>query len=96
MSKPIAQYKLQGGRCQWCQHLIPFALMTKEHLYVRRAGQRQAKGGAWVLACERCNRARAGLTIGSLRFTRWLRRVMNGDVRKYHRYHTGQRKGQRA
>ena len=80
------QYNLQGGRCFWCQRLIPFVLMTKEHCYVRRNQQRATKGGAWVLACEKCNRARHGLTIGSLRFEKWLRRVMRGDIRPFLRF----------
>ena len=81
-----SQYRLQGGRCFWCQRLIPFVLMTKEHCYVRKNQQRRTHGGSWVLACERCNRARHGLTIGSLRFEKWLRRVMRGDIRPFLRF----------
>jgi 5-methylcytosine-specific restriction endonuclease McrA len=75
----------QGGRCQWCQRLIPAALWTKDHLHPRKHGQRAANGGDYVMACERCNRARSALTIGSYRFGRWLRRVMNCDVRRFER-----------
>jgi hypothetical protein len=60
--------------------------MTKEHCYVRRNQQRRTRGGAWVLACERCNLARKGLTIGSLRFRKWIRRVMRGDIRPFLRF----------
>ena len=77
------QYRRQGGRCQWCQHLVPYDLMTRDHLYPRKAGSRTRNGGDWVLACEACNRARSALTIGSDRFNRWLRRVMRGDVRAF-------------
>ena len=79
------QYALQGGRCQWCQHLVPVAAMTRDHIHPCKAGQRAANGPAYVLACEKCNHSRSALTIGSTRFARWLRRVMRGDVRRFSR-----------
>ena len=81
----IQQYKLQCQRCFWHGGIVPFELMTKDHVYVRRNGMRARFGGAWVLACEKCNRSRSGLTIGSLRFNRWLKRVLRGDVRRWER-----------
>jgi len=86
VSKFDQEYQLRGGRCFWCQRLIPPDLMTREHVYCRRNQQRRIHGAAWVLACERCNQARNGLTIGSTRFNKWLRRVMRGDIRPYFRY----------
>lgn len=71
------QYQRQGGRCQWCQHLVPIAAMTREHIHPKIDGQRERNGSDYVLACFGCNQGRAGLTIGSLRFERWLRRVIN-------------------
>ena len=59
--------------------------MTRDHLYPRKNQQRRLRGGAWVLADERCNKARGALTIGSTRFNRWLRRVLRGDIRRFAR-----------
>jgi hypothetical protein len=42
----------------------------------------------WVLACGRGNAARSALTIGSLRFGKWLRRVLRGDIRPFIRRET--------
>lgn len=78
-----SQYRLQGGRCFWHGGLVPFDLMTRDHLHPKKGGQRRRNGGEWVLACEQCNHARSALTIGSQRFTRWLRRVLRGDVRRF-------------
>ena len=83
MSYFDTQYQRQGGRCQWCQRLVPVSAMTREHLYPRKPGQRERGGGDYVLACQRCNAARGALSIGSLRFTIWLRRVLRGDVRRF-------------
>ena len=88
MSKFDAQYKQQGGRCFWCQQLTPVSKMTRDHLHPKKHGQRAKHGGDWILACEICNTARGALTIGSLRFTKWLRRVMRGDVRPFLRRET--------
>lgn len=80
------QYKLQGGRCFWCQYLTPPDFMTRDHLHPRKRGQRARLGSDWILACEICNQARGALTIGSLRFTKWLRRVIeHQDVRPFRR-----------
>ena len=81
----VREYQLRGGRCVFCQRLIPFACMTKEHLYTRHNGDRDKRGSAWTLSCERCNKARGGLRIGSPRFEKWLRRVMRGDIRPFAR-----------
>ena len=80
-----SQYRLQGGRCFWCQSFTLPQNLTREHLYPRRNKQRETKGGAWVLAHELCNKARGALNIGSPRFAKWLRRVMRGDVRHFER-----------
>jgi hypothetical protein len=79
------QYHLQGGRCFWCQCFTLPENLTREHLYPRRNKQRETRGGAWVLAHEVCNKARGALNIGSPRFSKWLRRVMRGDVRRFER-----------
>ena len=84
MSNFDRQYMAQGGRCFWHGALVPIELMTRDHL-VTRAAQRVGRHGEYVLACRECNLARAGLTIGSLRFERWLRRVLRGDVRTFTR-----------
>ena len=74
------QFAAQGGRCQWCQHLIPFDLMTFDHITPRRGLIDRRRGRAdCVLACEPCNKARRNKTIGSVKFTRWLRHVMAGN-----------------
>jgi hypothetical protein len=88
MSLFDTQYQRQGGRCHWCQHLIPVALITRDHIHPKRNGQRQRGGHAYVLACANCNTARDCLTIGSIRFAKWLRRVMRGDVRRFYRKRT--------
>jgi 5-methylcytosine-specific restriction endonuclease McrA len=77
------QYQIQGGRCFWHGALVPVELMTRDHIHPRRGGRRERGGGDYVLACERCNRARSALTIGSLRFSKWLRRVLRGDIRPF-------------
>jgi|GEM_PF-5359522 len=78
-----AQYLAQGGRCHWCQAFTLPSNLTRDHLWPRRRMARQLYGGAWVLAHERCNRARGALSIGSIRFTKWLRRVMRHDIRPF-------------
>lgn len=84
MSKFDDQYRQQGGRCFWCQYLTPASEMTRDHLHPKKGGQRTRLGGDWVLACAVCNRARGALTIGSLRFERWLRRItLHDDVRPF-------------
>jgi hypothetical protein len=80
-----SQYRLQNGRCFWCQAFTLPQNLTREHLYPRRNKQRETHGGAWVLAHELCNKARGALNIGSPRFSKWLRRVMRGDVRPFER-----------
>jgi 5-methylcytosine-specific restriction endonuclease McrA len=88
MSKFDTTYARQGGRCFWCQSLVPVAAMTRDHIHPRKGGQRTRNGGDWILACEKCNTARSALTIGSLRFTKWLRRVMRGDIQTFQRRET--------
>jgi 5-methylcytosine-specific restriction endonuclease McrA len=84
MTKFEKQYRLQGGRCFWCQYLTPAVKMTRDHLHPRKGGQRSRHGGDWILACAICNRARGALTIGSRRFDKWLRRVIERqDVRPF-------------
>ena len=86
MTKFDTQYTRQGGRCFWCQYLTPPAFMTRDHLHPRVHGQRRRLGGDWVLACEICNQSRGALTIGSIRFGKWLRRVVeHHDVRPFRR-----------
>jgi 5-methylcytosine-specific restriction endonuclease McrA len=80
--------KLQGQRCQWCQRLIPAAKWTRDHIFPKKAGARERFGSECVMACETCNRARSALTIGSIRFEKWLRRVLRGDVRPFIRRET--------
>jgi len=75
-----AQLRLQAGRCQWCQRLIPVALLTRDHLHPRKNGQRERGGNDFVLSCEPCNAARSAWTIGSTRFLRWVRGVINGKA----------------
>lgn len=77
------QFQRQVGRCFWCQHLVPIQKMTRDHIHPKKGGQRTRGGADYVLACEPCNRARSALTIGSIRFEKWLRRVMRGDVRPF-------------
>lgn len=79
------QYLRQGGRCFWHGAIVPVSLMTRDHIHPRKGGSRERGGGDYILACENCNRARSALTIGSLRFTKWLRRVLRGDVRSFTR-----------
>ena len=87
MTKFDQQYRLQGGRCFWCQFLTPEVKMTRDHLHPRRGGQRARLGNDWVLACEICNHARGALTIGSGRFNKWLKRVIkHEDVRPFRRH----------
>ena len=80
-----AQARRQNQRCAWCQRIIPMELMTRDHIWTRHNGQRERNGSAYLLACEPCNAARCGLTIGSLRFEKWLRRVMAGRIERYKR-----------
>jgi 5-methylcytosine-specific restriction endonuclease McrA len=79
------QYQLQGGRCFWHGAIVPIELMTRDHIYPRKNGQRWTHGNGYVLACEPCNRARGALTIGSWRFLKWLKRVQRGDIRRFTR-----------
>jgi hypothetical protein len=72
------QLKAQAGRCNWCQHILVIGNITRDHLFPRVAGQRSRHGGAYVLACESCNRGRGALSIGSHRFLRWIKSVING------------------
>jgi len=85
MSELDRQLKQQGGRCFWCSCILLHYWTTRDHLYPRRRQARATHGGAWVLACERCNRARSALSIGSLRFNRWIKRVLRGDIRRWSR-----------
>jgi len=85
MSRFDRQYSLQAGRCFWCQLFTLPQNLTREHIYVRRNNQRRMHGSGYVLAHAACNSARAGLTIGSIRFCKWLRRVMRGDIRRFER-----------
>ena len=82
------QLRRQGGRCFLCGCVLLQYWTTRDHLWPRRRQARATHGGAWVLACEQCNAARGGLAIGSLRFTRWIKRVLRGDVRPWHRRKT--------
>ena len=77
------QYARQGGRCFWHGALVPVAAMTRDHIHPRKGGQRERGGSDYVLACAKCNHSRAALTIGSIRFEKWLRRVMRGDIRPF-------------
>lgn len=82
----VRAYARQGGRCHWCGAFTLPQNLTREHLFPRRNGQRSRFGGAWVLAHEQCNRSRGALTIGSLRFDKWLRRVLwRNDIRPFER-----------
>jgi 5-methylcytosine-specific restriction endonuclease McrA len=78
MSKFDTTYARQGGRCFWCQSLVPVAAMTRDHIHPRKGGQRTRNGGDYILACAKCNKARSALTIGSIRFEKWIRAVING------------------
>ena len=79
------QYLSQGQRCFWCQRFTLPVNLTRDHLYPRIRGLRRQHGGAYVLAHRACNMARNTLSIGSLRFEKWLRRVLRGDVRRFYR-----------
>jgi 5-methylcytosine-specific restriction endonuclease McrA len=85
VSRFDAQYVRQCGRCYWCQAFTLPDNLTREHLFPRRNNQRRTNGPEWVLAHKHCNTARGGLTIGSARFEKWLRRVMRNDIRRYDR-----------
>jgi len=85
MTRFDQQYQRQGGRCFWHGALVPMELMTRDHLHPRKNGQRRLFGNDYVLSCRECNAARSALTIGSLRFTKWLRRVLRGDIRRFTR-----------
>ena len=87
MSNFDKQYAAQGGRCFWCQHLVPVAAMTRDHI------EPKIHGGAndWsniVLACAKCNEAKSALHVGSIRFAKWLRKVMRGEVYRFVRRET--------
>lgn len=76
------EYKLRGGRCFYCQRLVPVSLMTRDHILPKIHGGH----GDWsnlVLACAPCNEAKSGLHVGSIRFGKWLRRVMRGEVYRF-------------
>ena len=88
MSKFDKQFLLQGGRCFWHGALVPIQLMTRDHIYTRHNGDRARGGNEYVLACEKCNTARAGLRIGSLRFRKWLKRTLHGRIYKFIRRET--------
>lgn len=85
MTKFDRQYQRQGGRCFWHGAIVPISLMTRDHIHPRKGGQRDRGGNDYILACEKCNNARSALTIGSNRFRKWLRRVLRGDIRRFHR-----------
>lgn len=85
MTKFDSQYLRQGGRCFWHGALVPIELMTRDHIHPKKGGQRTRGGNEYILACEKCNQARSALTIGSIRFEKWLRRVLRGDIRNYKR-----------
>lgn len=85
MKKFDVQYLRQGGRCFWHGALVPIELMTRDHIYVRKGGQRERGGNDWILCCAKCNECRSALTIGSLRFDKWIRRVLRGDIRRFTR-----------
>lgn len=80
------QYRLQAGRCWICQRFTLPCNLTKDHIFPRVSGQRSANGGEFLLAHRKCNECRGALTIGSLMFDRWLRRVMHGSVTKWRRF----------
>ena len=80
------QAAAQGYRCAWCQGVLLDATATRDHLYPRIRGLRRLFGSNYVVACRRCNMARNTLSIGSLRFNKWLRRVLRGDVRRFIRH----------
>ena len=81
----MLQWQRQGCRCYWCQALTLPENLTREHLYPKKNQQRNLFGGEWVLAHNRCNLARGGLTLGSIRFNKWIRRVMRGQIESFHR-----------
>ena len=67
--------------------MIPISLMTRDHLIPT------AHGGSadWtniVLACHKCNEARATLHSSSIRHQKWLRRVLRGRVHRFIRRET--------
>ena len=95
MSKFDDQYARQGGRCFWHGALVPVSAMTRDHIHPRKGGQRESGGGDYILACAKCNKARSAMTIGSIRFEKWLRRVLRGDIRTFIRRDAFKRRAHR-
>ena len=87
MSNFDKQFLLQGGRCFWCQRLIPVALMTRDHIQPRAHGGGDDWGNI-VLACARCNESKSALHVGSIRFEKWIRKVMRGEIYRFVRRET--------
>ena len=78
MSALDKQLRSQLGRCQWCQRLLVIGNITRDHLHPRIRQQRETHSNDYVLACQSCNTGRGALSIGSSRFMRWIKGVVNG------------------
>lgn len=87
MSKFDAQYLLQNGRCFWCQLLTLPGQLTRDHV-TPKADCGSGDWGNLILAHAACNEARGKLVIGSIRFDKWLRKVMLGQIYKFVRRET--------
>ena len=81
------QFLLQGGRCFWHGALVPIELMTRDHIKPRAHGGKDDWSNI-VLACQKCNEAKSALHVGSIRFERWLKKVMRGHIHKFIRRET--------
>lgn len=87
MSKFDNQYRAQAGRCFWCSAFTLPQNLTRDHIVPSADGG----GNDWgnlVLAHRVCNEARGKLVIGSIRFEKWLKKVMRGQIHRFIRRET--------
>ena len=81
------QYFLQNGRCFWCQLFTLPSQLTRDHVTPKADGGSNDWGNL-ILVHKKCNEARSKLVIGSIRFDKWLRKVMRGQIYKFVRRET--------
>ena len=77
MSKFDDQYKIQGGRCWLCQAFTLPQNLNRAHLTPKSHGG--TIGDDWsgaVLMHPECNSNMKCLHAGSLRFQKWIKRVL--------------------
>jgi len=90
MSNKEKQFALQDERCWICQRKTLFSQMTTAHLVPKsHGGTVNDDWSGAVLAHRTCNASMKCLTAGSLRFNRWITRVVkHGAIHPFIRRET--------